>query len=140
MNKIRIEHSTEGPKHDPYDVKTITVEGRTGTVIFREGSLSGNSTIWLADKPKRTPAGRTNRMEFHSLPERPQWPEEMFEKLTGITPVTAERAIHAYVERRFRKHKWHNIQGVPGFPGEHLTMCMDCDEVLDARFNESAVR
>jgi hypothetical protein len=119
MSSITVRHGTEGPRHDPYSYTEFTVQRQDGRTVTLHTGLG----IWA-----ETEAGVKCR-ELEAL--------ALFERCAGITLHAAERAVRALQARRYRRHKCGltYLESVSGYPGEHLTVCGRCGEVIDYHFN-----
>jgi len=123
MNKITIRSGSEGPSHDPYHFTEITFEGRFGTIKHHAGLAT-----WTEWKGKLV---------------REQHARDCFFGVVGFMPEEIEKFYYRMKQRRFLNHVKRcgrkNIESAPGYPGETLTYCKKCGDVLDCDFNRSAV-
>jgi len=125
---IELRCGTEGPRHDPYGYKEITVTRSDG----REATLHSGLAEWMTYNDGRV----TRRFED---PIDILWSK--FEACVGISPELAERAFHRVKENRIRHHAcgMKHLNEVSGYPGETFLMCEKCKAILDSSFNESAI-
>jgi hypothetical protein len=121
MSTINIETGTEGPEHDPYGWREITVTRENGVVVTIHEGLG----TWLDIDGRRV-------SEVHDDLE------EIFEKFAGITPQVAERAYEKYTTM-CRKCGSREQEAQSGYPGETLWICADCGAMVHYDFNISAV-
>src|SRR5215469_101349 len=125
---IELRSGSEGPAHDPYGYKEITVTRADG----REATLHSGLAEWLVYNDGRV----TRRFED---PIATLWSK--FEACVGISPELAERTFHRIKENRIRHHKCGQkyLNEVSGYPGETFLMCEKCKMILDSSFNEAAI-
>lgn len=125
MSSVSIETGSEGPSHDPYGWREITVTRPNGVVVTIHEGLS----YWL-----KTPEG----VQIDYRPDEPERLVRIFETYAGISPRTAERAYERYTTM-CRKCGCREQRAQSGFPGETLYICADCGCVVHCDFNESAI-
>ena len=127
-SSIELRSGTEGPRHDPYGYKEITVTRADG----REATLHSGLAEWMTYND-----GRVTRRFDDDIATL--WSK--FEAVMGISPELAERSFHRAKENRIRYHKcgMKYLRDVEGYPGESFLMCEKCGKVLDSSFNESAI-
>lgn len=125
LNHIEVTHGTEGPRHDPYSYEEITVHGRNGPVTLHTGLA-----VWC--RGQRSAVSDTEADAY-----------VMFTRLTGMTFQRAMRAYRRQEERPLREHnarcKGRDFECVGGYPGEYLTMCGTCGDVVDYSLNRSEI-
>jgi hypothetical protein len=127
---ITFRSGTEGPRHDPYGWREVTVETtwryadgmeRTLVASFRDGlgvRVAMNGQPITCDETKAV---------------------DVFKILTGMTPAQAE----VYHDRaRFRcstcgNHK--QFRSVDGYPGEMLYVCTRCESIVTGDFDRSVI-
>lgn len=128
MSSITHKHGSEGPKHDPYGYEEITVNRSDGRRVTIHYGLGVWARSYHAD-------GRLSGMSNDAAADK------LFEKVAGIAPHFAERALKELRERRYRFHQCGNkyLKDVNGYPGETLTVCGRCGAVIDSEFDISAV-
>ncbi len=122
-NSISIKHGTEGPHHDPYSFTEVTIDGRSGEVIFHCGLGE-----WTR-LPDGTKVDGSDAIKA-------------FEKLTGLHPGVAEESFYKAKSRKIRRHLkacGGHEESSAGYPGETLVYCSTCGLILDCSFNRSAV-
>jgi len=127
MAKIEVRSGTEGPSHDPYRFTEITVTRTsqvfTGYVTFHSG------------------LGEWTRVSDKVSITDDKLARIVFEHLAGITPEVALRAKHKIKVNRIRRHPcgMNYMDWIDGYPGETMLVCLKCGNVVDSRFDRSAV-
>lgn len=126
MSRVELRRGTEGPRHDPYSYTEVTVV-RDSSPWF-QGQVTYHDGL---DEWVRVDRNRPIR-------ERPR---EMFQRLAGVSPETAENSYREFRDRKIRYHACgqQHLRWVSGFPGEKLLWCERCRHILDGTFNKSAV-
>jgi len=140
---------TEGPRHDPYGYTEITAR-RNGHAVTLHTGLA----VWLKVNGEMFDAKITKEQKLllnqltdewelctvwdpdHSKKEFEAYIVE-FERLIGFTPKQMERW-----ERKARSRcrcGSKEFKYVDGYPGEHFTMCVKCDNIVNTYFNESEI-
>ena len=124
---ITLKTGTEGPRHDPYGYSEWIFVRRGKKAILHEGlsewvSIDGqkntNREICLMEGKDSEIAARL-----------------MFEKEVGVSLKTLEKVIH----RPKRCCNKPRITSSPGYPGETLYICANCENIVGGSFNEAAV-
>lgn len=128
--RVHVKTGSEGPRHDPYAYREVTVKTPRGKTVLHEGLgtwLSHNGHTF-----KRRPKGMTYE----------QWEAwlrtDKFVKLTGHTIQQLER-IHRRLEGRCRKCGGRDFTWESGYPGEELQVCTACDRINGSTFDRSAI-
>lgn len=127
MTKITMRSGAEGPRHDPYHFEEITVDRQDG----RKVTLHVGLGVWA------TAEGGPMRERTDS----PQEAYHMFERYAGVSHHAMERAMHALPIRRIRQHPCgvKYLRDVNGYPGETLTVCEKCGDVIDGHQDMSVI-
>ncbi len=128
MSHVNLRSGSEGPSFDPYHFDEITVDRPNGDVVtIHQG---------LAEWCKVERGGRTVFEVEGGGPSR-----TLFEAYVGCSPSIVERAYHSLPGRRMKAHacRPRSFLDVGGFPGESLTICNHCGEVVDYSFDRGAV-
>jgi len=123
MTTIRIKTGSEGPRHDPYAYREITVSRPKGSVTLHLGLVE-----WVA-------------VNGEHWKDYDREAIDVFEAFAGITLPQAIRAHHEVRARRVRYHPCgqKHLEWVDGYPGESLLICERCGAVLDEHFDRSAI-
>jgi hypothetical protein len=118
----------EGPHHDPYHFEEFTVQRHGNTVTSHLGLAE-----WIKFKSHGEKKYRiAEHMDGRAM-------EEVFRALTGFTASEWQSFLRKLEKAKAKVHRYHDVQNVSGYPGEHFVYCRTCDAVLDSWFNESAV-
>ena len=125
MSSIAIETGSEGPSHDPYGWREITVTRENGVVVTIHEGLA----YWV-----RTPEG----VQIDHRPDDPERLVRIFETYAGVSPRVAERAYERYTTI-CRRCGCREQTALSGFPGETLYSCDQCGCIVHSDFDISAV-
>lgn len=122
MARVRIKHTSEGPRHDPYSVVTVTFTPTHGEeVIARIAEFTPSFTV----------AGKVTKCNDAIEVEN------LFERHVGFSVAQACR----YEDRA--KHTCpcgcRSTHVVHGYPGETFNVCDRCGRFVSSDFNESAI-
>jgi hypothetical protein len=120
FNTIDTKEGTEGPRHDPYSYTEVTVNGRNGRVTYHYGL---DEWVCVGEEKSRDK------------------PREVFERLTGVDPWTAEKISRALPYRKHQRKCGKHFQTfrASGYPCETFAICCNCGDVVDCNFNIAAV-
>jgi hypothetical protein len=127
MTTITVRTGTEGPRHDPYHFEEVTVERDDGRKVTLHLGLAVWSEASGGPLPERTDSEPD---AFH-----------MFERYSGVSYVAMMKAYRAIPLRRMKAHRcgMKYFRDVDGYPGETMTVCGKCGDVIDSYFDRSAV-
>jgi len=130
MSTVTVKHGVEGPHHDPYSYDEIKVFNHRGWIMIHLGLLE------YVEFQLNTPGAQKVRIEHRGV-------DTLYSVFEAFTGMTADRAAKVPLDLQSRKYREHSAHGEPvvmrGYPGETLTVCGGCGEVLDYDFNESAI-
>lgn len=132
MSKVTVSRGVEGPSYDPYDVHELMVRRPSGVVVVVHEGLG----TWI----KAYHVERPNVYTEHTVCSEKdvEFLNELFAQLVGASLRSVKRAYYAMRERA-RQCCRGRTRTMRGLPGESLTLCADCDRVVDCEFNESEV-
>lgn len=121
MARVRIKDGTEGPRHDPYAYREVSVTGTAAGAVILHSGLGE----WI---------------KVNGVAVITEEPEEEFKRIVGIRP---ERLARRLAELPYRTHRTHcsgrEFLAVRGYPGETFHVCNSCGCVVDASFNRAEV-
>jgi DNA-directed RNA polymerase subunit RPC12/RpoP len=122
---IFVQTGSEGPKHDPYAFKEITITRKDKeTVVLHMGLAEylriGKREIKGYDEEGLEAIKRATITEI------------------GLTEDQIEKAIQR-LRSRCPKCSGRNIESTPGFPGETLYMCSNCHTIVGSDIDMSAI-
>jgi hypothetical protein len=127
--RVTILTGSEGPRHDPYLYKEITVHQPDGSTTLHEGL----GTWVISSGRKVVPPPDLNHAE------RERWCRSTaFVTLTGYSVDQLQR-IGRKLQERCRKCGSRETVYQRGMPGEHFECCAKCGHVMYSRFNISEV-
>lgn len=117
----------EGPQHDPYGYREMSITTNEDTFIYHEGLanfIKHNGIVYARE-------GDFTISELYKL----------FEQLTGITPSKLGKLVDK-INHPTKCPRCHSrkIEWVDGYPGETIQFCLQCNEPTGGYiFNESAI-
>jgi hypothetical protein len=120
---VRIKTGTEGPAHDPYAYEETTITSPKGKLTLHFGL----STWAVHNRIPLTFRNFTEEQEVIFLKE------ELPRQHCGYTVNQLLRIARRRLER-CRKCGSPHYEFARGYPGERLTVCTTCGEVLDSYF------
>lgn len=130
MSTVKVTHGIEGPRHDPCVYEEIQVFNYRGWIKLHLGLRE-----YVEFQLNKAGAQKV-RIENRDV-------DTLYNVFEAFTGMTAVRAAKVPLDLQSRKYREHSLHGEPvdmrGYPGETLTVCSGCGEVLDYDFNESAV-
>jgi hypothetical protein len=127
--RVSVKTGSEGPRHDPYAFKEITVVQPDGTTVLHEGL-----GVWLRSSGRKVKPPASMKYE-----DQERWCRSTaFVTLTGYTIEQLER-MNRKLKSRCRKCGSREVEYQNGFPGEHFECCAKCGNVLSTHFNISEV-
>lgn len=121
--RVTLRTGSEGPRHDPYAYRELSVVRGKRTIVLHEGLGE-----WVkADKPK---------LYVQASNACPQDnPRRIFEALVGVSVNALEKALNRVAcscgSKRFHSES--------GYPGETFTVCSGCGNICGSSFNRSAI-
>lgn len=118
MNSIRVKQGLEGPREDPYGFTEITFWHRGGKTAVHAGGL----VEWVEHNGRRWD-GPDVRASF-----------------AAIVGISSDRLLKIHAELPWRRHhakcpERRDFHCSPGMPGETLTICGRCRDVVRCDFN-----
>lgn len=120
--RVYVVTGREGPSYDPYGYTEYVVRVNGVNTILHAGLDEYISVDGL----------RLNYGYEHL--------DLLFESLTGLAPSRVEKI---YNMRKYPTKCPHcgsrKLKDTQGFPGESLTVCGDCNEIIGCDFDESAI-
>jgi hypothetical protein len=127
--RVVIKTGSEGPRHDPYSFKEITVTQPDGVTVLHEGLGT-----WLRASGRKVTAPPALKYE-----EQEKWfHETAFVTLTGYKVEQLER-IAAKIRSRCRKCGSREFVSQCGMPGEHFECCAKCGDIVSSYFCVSEI-
>ena len=122
---VQVETGSEGPRHDPYAYREITIVTPLGTLILHEGLGD-----WFKMNGKR--------IAPDDLEQPSTYYRSLIQYCTGYTLEQIER-IGRKLKSRCRHCGGRDFEHSPGFPGEYFEICVDCNNIHDTHFNISEI-
>jgi hypothetical protein len=127
--RVTVETGSEGPRHDPYAYREITVIQPDGATTLHEGLGT-----WL-----RSAGRKVTPPTDLDADGRERWCRSTaFETLTGYSVAQLER-LHRKLSSRCRRCGCKETVSQNGHPGEHFECCAKCGNVVGSYFCISEV-
>ena len=133
--RVHLTTGAEGPRHDPYSYRELSVHAGRKKVVLHEGLGE-----WLSVNGKKVePPKYLDKLDWQTREKVERvWRMDEFGNAVGYTVDQIER-IARKLNSRCRECGGREFHSESGFPGETFECCSKCGHIQNTFFNRSAI-